>query len=126
MGIIVDRVQVASQNECALLSKITFLGPVDAVVSYRDICKIAAEHLENWRELSPELGLKPVDEKAIFENNKDFVDQKRQVLIKWKELKGHAATYRAFINAAKAIRNTELADNVKKMCNSKSNMTHTS
>lgn len=88
---------------------------LDAVVSDMDICRIAAEYLVKWRELSPRLGLKPADETAISNTFKNFDDQRREVLRKWKELKGNAPTYRALIFAAEAIRNKQLADKVRKM-----------
>lgn len=96
---------------------ISLLGDLlDVVVSDIDICKIAADYLVDWVKLSPQLGLKPPVVAEIRKSyNMDFGHQKQEALLKWKELKGHAATYRALIVAAEAIGNKLLADKVRKM-----------
>ena len=88
---------------------------LDTPVSDHDLSKIAAEYLRKWEKLSPELELTPQQETEIKETFRDYDDQKREALRKWKEMKGNAATYRAFITAATAISNMELVDNVKAM-----------
>lgn len=86
---------------------------LDTPINDRDISKIATEYLRKWEELSPELGLTPQQETRIHETFRDYDDQKREALRKWKEIKGDAATYRAFIVAARAISNMELVAKVK-------------
>ena len=70
-------------------------------------------YLVQWEELSPSLGLKPQHETEIRRTFMNYSHQKQEVLCKWKKIKGHAATYRALIDAATAISNMELVDNVK-------------
>ena len=82
-------------------------------VSDKDIATIA-EYLVEWEELSPHLELTRPQEAVIRRNAfKDYGHQKREALRKWREIKGSAATFGAFIAAAKA--NMELVDNVKAM-----------
>ena len=88
---------------------------LETPVSHQDLSKIASKYLRKWEELSPELKLTPQQETDIKETFRDYDDQKRQALRKWREIKGNAATYRAFITAATAISNMELVDNVKAM-----------
>ena len=88
---------------------------IDTPVSDHDLSKIAVEYLRKWEKLSPELKLTPQQETEIKETFRDYGDQKREALRKWKEVKGNAATYSAFITAATAISNMELVDNVKEM-----------
>ena len=89
--------------------------PLDTPVSDQDITTIAAMYLIQWEELSPSLGLTPQHESEIRHTFRDYSDQKREALRRWKRIKGHAATYHAFITAATAISNMELVDNVKAM-----------
>ena len=84
-------------------------------VSDQDLSKIAAKYLRKWEKLSPELKLTPQQETEIKETLRDYDEQKREALRKWKEINGNAATYSAFITAATAISNMELVDNVKAM-----------
>ena len=91
------------------------VGLLDAVISDGDICKIAAVYLVNWEELSPVLGLNPPAGAAILNSFKDYGTQKREVLRKWKALKGDAATYNALIVAAENISNRQLAHEVRRM-----------
>ena len=72
-------------------------------------------YLTQWEELSPHLGLTHPQEVEIRRTFMDYRSQKREALRKWKESKGHAATYRALIAAATAASNMELVDNVKAM-----------
>ena len=88
--------------------------PLDNPVSHKDIATMA-EYLNKWEELSPALGLTPQHETEICRTFRDYGDQKREALRKWREIKGHAATYRSFTAAATAVSNMELVDNVKAM-----------
>ena len=90
-------------------------GLLDTPVSDQDLSKISAKYLRKWEKLSPELKLAPQQETEIKETFRDYDDQKREALRKWREIKGNAATYRALITAATAISNMELVDNVKAM-----------
>ena len=73
--------------------------------------------------MSPFLGLTPQHEKEICHNFMDYGDQKQEALRQWKKIKGHAATYRAFIDAATAISNMDLVDNVKAMLQTRQSST---
>ena len=88
---------------------------LDTPVSDQDLSKIAAKYLRKWEKLSPELNLTPQQETEVKETFRDYDDQKRETLRKWREINGDTATYRAFITAATAISNMELVDNVKGM-----------
>ena len=88
---------------------------LDAPVSDTDVATIAAEYLTSWEELSPYLGLTKQHETDIRKDFKEHSNQKRQALLKWKRIKGVAATYRAFIDAATAVSNKDLVDKVKAM-----------
>ena len=88
---------------------------LDTPVSDQDLSKIAAKYLRKWEGLSPELKLTPQQETEIKETFRDYDDQKREALRKWREIKGDAATFRAFITAATAISNIELVDNIRAM-----------
>ena len=92
---------------------------LDIPVSYADIAIVAADFLVNWEELSPHLELTRQQEAEIRNTFKDYGTQKREVLSKWKKIKGNAATYRVFIAAATATSNIELVDNVKAMLRTK-------
>ena len=87
---------------------------LDAPVRDLDIAKIAS-YLTNWEALSPYLGLTGPQEEEIRNTYRDYAQQKRQVLRKWKRVKGKAANYRAFIAAASDISDTDLADNVRSL-----------
>ena len=88
--------------------------PLDNPVNLKDLARMA-EYLSKWEELSPELGLTLQHITNIHKPFIDYGDQKREALQKWREIKGHAATYRTFIAAATAVSNMELVDNVKAM-----------
>lgn len=92
---------------------------LDTVVSYKDIGKIATDFLRNWEELSPHLELTPVQEDEIRHTHTDYSVQKLEILRKWRILKGRAATYKAFIAAARAIRNVKLVEHVEDMLRKK-------
>ena len=87
---------------------------LDTPVSDEDVATIT-KYLTKWEDLSPFLGLTQQDETDICNTYKDYRDQKRQALRKWKEIIGNAATYRALITSAKKIPNMELVDKVKAM-----------
>ena len=88
---------------------------LDAPVSDTHVTTIADEYLTNWEELSPYLGLTKQHDTDIRKDFKEHSYQKRQALLKWKKIKGKAATYRAFITAATAVSNEDLVDKVKAM-----------
>ena len=85
---------------------------LDTPVSDQDVATIT-KYLTKWEDLSPFLGLTQQDETNICNTYRDYSDQKRQAIRKWREIKGDAATYSALITAAKKIPNMELVDNVK-------------
>ena len=87
---------------------------LDTLVSDQDVATIT-KYLTKWENLSPFLGLTEQDETNICNTYRDYSDQKRQALRKWKEIKGDAATYSALITAAKEIPNMDLVDKVKAM-----------
>lgn len=88
---------------------------LDTPVSDVDVATIAGMFLTQWEELSPFLGLTHQQEATIRLDFRDYNNQKREALRKWKQIKGAAATHRAFIAAATAASNMELVDNVKAM-----------
>ena len=90
----------------------TPLASPDSQVSDLDIAKIARK-INNWKELSPFLGLAPQDETVIERSCKDYLEEKRAALHKWRDMKGKEATYRALIAAAKEAENEKLADDVQ-------------
>lgn len=90
---------------------------MDTPISDQDIRKIAADYLDRWEELSPELGLTNKHEIVIRETFRNYSDQKREALRKWKKLKDEEATYKAFIDSAKNVGNMELVGDVKRMRN---------
>ena len=92
---------------------------MDSPVSDTDVAIVAAEYLTSWEELSPYLGLTKQHETDIRKDFKEHSNQKRQALLKWKKVKGYAATYRAFITAATKASNEELVDKVKAMLQAK-------
>ena len=85
---------------------------LDAPVSNPDLTAIA-RLLGEWEELSPHLRLTPQQEIEIRRDNVNYGAQKRGALRRWKINNGAAATYRAFIAAAIAASNVDLADSVK-------------
>ena len=82
-------------------------------------------YLTQWEELSPFLGLTRQQEATIRLDFKDYNNQKQEALRKWKQIKGDAATYRAFIAAARATSNMDLVDNVKAMLQTRERSTGT-
>ena len=94
---------------------------LDTPVSDEDVATIAANYLTKWEDLTPHLGLTHAQEVAIRNTLilHDYNDQKREALHKWKEIKGNAATYRAFNAAATKASNMELVDKVKAMLGTK-------
>ena len=89
---------------------------LDEVVSDIHIDEIARKYLSNWEKLCPHLGLSPPQKAAISKSHiRDYEEQKCKCLYKWKETKGHRATYRALIQAAEAVEDKQLAENVAKM-----------
>ena len=87
---------------------------LDTPVSDQDVATIT-KYLTKWEDLSPFLGLTQQDETNICNTYRNYSDQKRQALRKWREIKGDAATYHVLITAAKEIPNMELVDKVKAM-----------
>ena len=86
---------------------------LDAPVSNPDLATIAVK-LCRWEELAPQLRLTLQQEITIRQNHVgDYDGQKLGALRRWKMNEGAAATYRAFIAAARAASNMELVDSVK-------------
>lgn len=85
---------------------------LDTVVSKEHIGKIAS-FLRNWEELSPHLGLTPEKETEIRNTFWDYGVQKKEILLEWKKIKGAAATYKAFIAAARSTSNVKLVEDVE-------------
>ena len=90
------------------------MASLDAQVSNIHAAKIAGE-LNNWKALTPFLGLSPPQETEIEKSSGDYGEQKRAALLKWKEVKGKEATYRALIAAATEAGNANLADYVRSL-----------
>ena len=89
---------------------------LDQKVTDIHIAVIASEYMTNWEKLSPYLGLRPPQKQEISKSYVgDYGQQKCECLNKWKEKKGNKATYRAFIQAAEAAQDKQLADYVREM-----------
>ena len=89
------------------------MGDVTQVITYEQLAKIAREFLIRWEDLSPSLGLTRPEQESIRSTYPNYDDQKRESLYTWKSKKGNEATFGAFITAAEAISNIELADSVR-------------
>ena len=88
----------------------------DDEISDRDLAVIARDHLSDWENLQPFLGLSRVQKKSIANSYpRDYEKQKRECLEVWKEERGREATYRALISAAEEARDQLLADNIRDM-----------
>ena len=85
------------------------------IVSERDLAVIARTLMTKWEHLRPFLDLTRLQEEIIRRSNRDYEQQKREALKKWKELKGNQATYDELINAAADAQDMRLADELKKM-----------
>ena len=85
-------------------------------ISGRDLAVIARDHLTDWENLQPFLGLSRAQKKEISKSFPgDYGKQKRECLEVWKEERGREATYRALISAAEEAKDKELADNIRDM-----------
>ena len=92
------------------------MGKLEEVVSDENLAVIARDHLVDWEDLHPFLGLTRPQKKEIIKSFPgDYRKQKRECLEVWKEVKGDEATYRVLISAAEKAKNKELADNVMDM-----------
>ena len=93
--------------------------PLDAQIIEEDAATIAREYVTRWEELSPYLGLRSQEEEAIRGTFRNYDDQRREALKKWRARKGKSATYRAFMDAANRAGNADLADNVEEFVRTK-------
>jgi hypothetical protein len=85
-------------------------------INDRDLAVIARDHLTDWENLQPFLGLNRAQKKEIANSYpRDYGKQKRECLEVWKEKIGREATYRALISAAEEARDQQLADNIRDM-----------
>jgi GTPase SAR1 family protein len=88
----------------------------DDEINDRDIAVISRDHLTDWENLQPFLGLSRAQKKEISKSFPgDYGKQKRECLEVWKEERGREATYRALISAAEEARDQQLADNIRVM-----------
>ena len=85
------------------------------MISDVDIANIARRLLISWKSLRPYLGLSRAQNKEICETYGDYGEQKCECLEIWKEMQGDRATYGAFITAAEAAEEKQLADGVRAM-----------
>ena len=77
-----------------------------AAISDRHLAVIARDHVTDWESLVPFLGLTRAQEQAVARSSPgDYEKQKRECLMKWKEVKGAGATYQALISAAEEAGN---------------------
>ena len=86
----------------------------DMVVNHDQLATLAKDHLMDWEEIAPKLGINPQEIFAIKKTHSEYKDQKRDALNTWKRNKGNGATFGAFITAAESVGNTVLVDSVKK------------
>ena len=85
----------------------------DEVVNHDQLATLAKDHLINWEEIAPKLGINPQQIFAIKKTHNEYDDQKREALNTWKRNKGNGATFHAFITAAKSVGNTVLVHSVE-------------
>ena len=71
-----------------------------------------ARKLTRWEEVAPWLQLDEAQEVEVRANFRNYSDQKRQVLRKWRQINGHRATYRQLIIVLSCAENNALAENV--------------
>ena len=76
---------------------------------------LIARDLKRWEELAPLLGLTEAQEEEVRGTFRDYGDQKREALRRWRQIKGSDATYRQLIITLCRIENVELADKVATM-----------
>ena len=84
---------------------------LDSRVSDIHLAQIARD-LKKWEGLVPLLGLTEAQEEEVRSTFRDYGDQKREALLKWRQMKGNEATYRQLIIALCCVQNIELADKV--------------
>lgn len=78
---------------------------------------IASDHLTQWKQLRPFLGLSRSQEEEISMSYQgDYGMQKLKCLQMWETIKGDGATYQTLISAAKEAKNQLLADAVENIC----------
>lgn len=87
---------------------------LDSEVADKDIAVIAQDYLEKWEKLCPFLELTNAEE-AIKQTDRDYDEQKKAFLQRWKRQRGRGATYRALIEAARETRNEKLANDIEDM-----------
>ena len=71
----------------------------------------------DWKSLRPHLGLTLGQEDDISRSVRDYGEQRRAFLYKWKQVMGSSATYRALIEAANKVGNRRLGENVMEVMN---------
>ena len=87
------------------------------MISDTHLAVIARDHLTQWKQLRPFLGLNMSQEEEISMSNQgDYGMQKLKCLHMWKTVKGGEATYQALISAAKEAKNQLLADALENIC----------
>ena len=84
---------------------------LDSRVSDIHLAQIARD-LKKWEGLVPLLGLTEAQEEEVRSTFRDYGDQKREALRRWRQMKGTEATYRQLIIALCCVQNIELADKV--------------
>ena len=84
---------------------------LDSKISDIHLAQIARD-LKEWEGLAPLLGLTEAQEEEVRSTFRDYGCQKREVLRKWRQMKGSEATYRQLIIALCCVQNVELADTV--------------
>ena len=76
---------------------------------------LAREGYFDWKALRPHLGLSHGHEQDISRSERDYADQRRACLYKWKVVKGSGATYGELIKAANKIGNRKFAETVEEV-----------
>ena len=84
---------------------------LDCTVSDNLLNQIARK-LTRWEEVAPWLQLDEAQEEEVRATFRNYSDQKRQVLRKWRQINGHRATYRQLIIVLSCAENNALAENV--------------
>lgn len=84
-------------------------------ISDRDIDEISRYYCSKWRSLPSHLEMKSIDASDVAHGPGDEQEKRRTFLLKWKDMKGSAATYKQLISALLEIHCRDEAEGVCKL-----------
>ena len=90
-------------------------GDLAVQISDRQLDEISRSYCRQWKTLRSELGMERIVENDIDRNSTDEEKKRRDLLYKWKEVMGSAATPKALIGALLEIKCREDAEGVCKL-----------